>query len=84
MVLSVANSCRFLLGGDHGRLKYVPPEEFSPLVESLLPQQILSLDPCFYFGNMSKVVIAGPLVVEDDTAFVPNPVDTSMVTIHQL
>lgn len=72
-------SCRFLLGGDHGRLKYIPPDDFSPLVESLLPQQILSLEPCFYFGNLNKCVIAGPLLVEDDTAFVPAPVDTSMV-----
>ncbi|CAH0546152.1 unnamed protein product [Brassicogethes aeneus] len=74
-------SCRFLLGGDHGKLKYLPPEEFSPLVESLLPQQVLCLEPCFYFGNMNKNVIAGPLYIEDDTAFVPNPVDTSMVTL---
>ena len=74
-------SCRFLLGGDHGRLKYQPPDEFSPLVESLLPQQILSLDPCFYFGNMNKVVLAGPWLMEDDTAFVPQPVDTSMVNL---
>lgn len=74
-------SCRFLLGGDHGRLKFQPPEEFSPLVESLLPQQILSLDPCFYFGNMNKVVLAGPWLVEDDTAFVPAPVDTSMINL---
>jgi ryanodine receptor 2 len=74
-------SCRFLLGGDHGRLKYIPPEEFSPLIESLLPQQVLNLEPCFYFGNMNKNVIAGPLAVEDDTAFVPNPVDTSMVSL---
>lgn len=74
-------SCRFLLGGDHGRLKFQPPEEFSPLVESLLPQQILSLDPCFYFGNMNKVVLAGPWLVEDDTAFVPGPVDTSMINL---
>lgn len=58
----------------------MPPEEFSPLVESLLPQQILSLEPCFYFGNLNKCVLAGPLLVEDDTAFVPNPVDTSMVS----
>lgn len=74
-------SCRFLLGGDHGRLKFQAPEEFSPLVESLLPQQILSLDPCFYFGNMNKVILAGPWLVEDDTAFVPAPVDTSMVNL---
>ncbi|KAJ8665342.1 hypothetical protein QAD02_007004, partial [Eretmocerus hayati] len=74
-------SCRFLLGGDHGRLKYQPPDEFSPLVESLLPQQILSLDPCFYFGNMNKVVLSGPWLMEDDTAFVPSPVDTSLVNL---
>lgn len=73
-------SCRFLLGGDHGRLKYAPPEDdFSPLVESLLPQQQLSLDPCFYFGNLNKSVLAGPWLTEDDTAFVPTPVDTNMV-----
>ncbi|CAG9853862.1 unnamed protein product [Phyllotreta striolata] len=74
-------SCRFLLGGDHGKLKYYPPEDFSPLVESLLPQQVLLLEPCFYFGNMAKNVMAGPLYVEDDTAFVPKPVDTSMVSL---
>jgi ryanodine receptor 2 len=73
-------SCRFLLGGDHGRLKYIPPEEFSPLVESLLPQQVLSIDPCFYFGNLNKVVLSGPWPVEDDTAFVPTPVDTTAVS----
>ncbi|KAL0274261.1 UNVERIFIED_CONTAM: hypothetical protein PYX00_006731 [Menopon gallinae] len=74
-------SCRFLLGGDHGRLKFVPPEEFSPLVECLMPQQVLSIDPCFYFGNLNKSVLAGPWLVEGDTAFVPNPVDTSTVTL---
>ncbi|KAK7790957.1 hypothetical protein R5R35_007854 [Gryllus longicercus] len=74
-------SCRFLLGGDHGRLRYAPPEEFSALVESLLPQQTLSIDPCFYFGNLPKCVLSGPWLVEDDTAFVPQPVDTSMVTL---
>lgn len=78
--MSSTFSCRFLLGGDHGRLKYIPPEEFSPLVESLLPQQVLSIDPCFYFGNLNKVVLSGPWPVEDDTAFVPTPVDTTSVS----
>lgn len=72
-----------MLGGDHGRLKYAPPEEFSALVESLLPQQVLSLDPCFYFGNLNKSTLAGPLLVEDNVAFVPNPEDTSMVTFFK-
>jgi ryanodine receptor 2 len=59
----------------------MPPEEFSPLIESLLPQQVLSIDPCFYFGNLNKCVIAGPWPVEDDSAFVPQPVDTTSVSI---
>lgn len=73
-------SCRFLLGGDHGRLRFVPPPEMSPLVESLLPQQTLGLDPCSYFGNLNKCVLAGPWLVEDDTAFVPTPVNTTTVS----
>lgn len=77
-------SCRFLLGGDHGRLKFIPPDDFSPLVESLLPQQILLIEPCFYFGNLDKRVLAGPLFVEDDTAFFPVPVDTSSVNLRLL
>ncbi|EDW46995.1 GM21070 [Drosophila sechellia] len=74
-------SCRFLFGGDHGRLKFAPPMGFSALVQCLMPQQILSLDPCFYFGNLSKNVLAGPWLIEDDTAFVPKPVDTTGVTL---
>ncbi|XP_015040425.2 ryanodine receptor isoform X2 [Drosophila pseudoobscura] len=74
-------SCRFLFGGDHGRLKYAPPMGFSALVQCLMPHQILSLDPCFYFGNLNKNVLAGPWLIEDDTAFVPKPVDTSGVTL---
>ncbi|XP_033253281.1 ryanodine receptor-like [Drosophila miranda] len=74
-------SCRFLFGGDHGRLKYAPPMGFSALVQCLMPPQILSLDPCFYFGNINKNVLAGPWLIEDDTAFVPKPVDTSGVTL---
>ncbi|CAH2061836.1 unnamed protein product, partial [Iphiclides podalirius] len=74
-------SCRFLLGGEHGRLRYAAPEGYSPLVESLLPQQILSLEPCFYFGNLAKRALAGPPLVQDDTAFVPTPVDTLQITL---
>lgn len=74
-------SCRFLFGGDHGRLKYAPPLGYSPLVQCLMPHQILSLDPCFYFGNLNKNVLAGPWLVEDDTVFVPNPVDTVSVSL---
>ena len=73
-------SCRFLFGGEHGRLKYTPPDGFSPIYDSLLPTQILAIDPCFYFGELAKGVLAGPLPVEDDVAFVPQPVDTTTVS----
>lgn len=46
-----------------------------------MPNQVLNLEPCFYFGNLYKNVLAGPWLVEDDTAFVPKPVDTSSVTL---
>lgn len=72
-------SCRFLFGGEHGRLRFPPPYGFSPLYECLLPTQTLALDPCFHFGDLTKSTLAGPLEVLNDTAFVPMPVDTSLV-----
>ena len=75
-------SCRFLFGGDHGRLKYAPPENFSPLFESLLPTQSLYIDPGFYFGDLHKTTLSGPLALNDDVAYVPNPVDTSTIQLQ--
>ena len=72
-------SCRFLFGGDQGKLRFPPPDAHSPLVECLQPTQSLYLDPCFFFGDLPKGVLSGPLFVEDDVAFVPTPVDTSNV-----
>ncbi len=68
-----------MFGGEHGRLKYSPPENFSPLYESLLPNQSLYIDPGFYFGELHKTILSGKLAVEDNVAFVPNPVDTTNV-----
>ncbi|XP_066971302.1 ryanodine receptor isoform X4 [Macrobrachium rosenbergii] len=74
-------SARFLLGGEHGRLKYPPPEGYSPVSECLLPFQTLTIDPCFYFGEQHKATLAGPLLIQDDVAFVPKPVDTSSIQL---
>ena len=74
-----AGSARFLLGGDHGRQKFEPPEGFSPVSECLLPSQQMSIDPCFHFGELAKGVLAGPLVEQEDPVFVPQPIDTSAV-----
>ena len=47
----------------------------------MFPTQILAIDPCFYFGDLSKGTLAGPLPVEDDIAYVPAPVDTSNIQL---
>lgn len=71
------------MGGDQGRLRYGPPDYHSPLVESLQPKQILTVENCFKFGELSKGVIFGPTLETDDTAFVPAPVETTGVSIHK-
>ncbi|XP_069170443.1 ryanodine receptor [Procambarus clarkii] len=74
-------SARFLLGGEHGRLKYPPPDAHSSVSECLLPFQTLTIDPCFYFGEQHKGTLAGPLLIQDDLVFVPKPVDTSAIQL---
>lgn len=74
-------SCRFIFGGDQGRLRYGPPEGHSPLVECLQPQQILTVEPCFQFGELNKGIVCGPSLETDNTAFVPQPVDTAGITL---
>ncbi|KAH3855014.1 hypothetical protein DPMN_097574, partial [Dreissena polymorpha] len=74
-------SCRFVLGSEHGKLKYGPPEGHSPAIESLLPKQKLKIEPCFYFGDVQKNIISGPTEVLDYAPFVPQPVDTGNVQL---
>jgi len=75
-------SVRFMLGGDHGKLKHGPPEGHSPVSESLMPKERLRIEPCFHLGNIPKGLVCGPAEVRDHTAFVPKPVDTSHVCVH--
>lgn len=71
---SAKYSCRFLFGGDQGRLRFGPPHGHSPLSESLLPGQQLAVEPCFQFGELAKTIICGPaLELAEDAAFVPKP-----------
>ncbi|KAH9493479.1 Ryanodine receptor 2 [Dermatophagoides farinae] len=79
---SAKYSCRFLFGGDHGRLKFGPPQGHSPIIQTLLPLQELNIEPCFQFGDLVKGVIFGPNVeLFDDAAFVPKPVDTNEISL---
>jgi len=64
----------------HKMLLKLTVENFSPLYECLLPNQSLYIDPGFYFGELHKTILSGRLPVEDNVAFVPNPVDTTTVS----
>lgn len=75
-------SCRFVLGGEHGRLKYGPPQGHSPVIESLLPKEKLKIEPCFFFGDVHKNVISGPTEILDYAPFVPVPVETGNVSTN--
>ncbi|XP_028968698.1 ryanodine receptor [Galendromus occidentalis] len=81
--LSAKVSCRFLLGGDQGRLRYGPPEGYSALCEVLLPRQALTVEPCFMFGDLFKGIYQGPTAEPsvEDVAFVPEPVETATVVL---
>uniref|UniRef100_A0AAN0LPN8 Ryanodine receptor n=1 Tax=Polyphagotarsonemus latus TaxID=1204166 RepID=A0AAN0LPN8_9ACAR len=76
-------SCRFLFGEGHGRLKFGPPIDHSPLIEALLPTQQLKVENCFEFGQFNKGIVFGPSgsVAREDSVFVPHPVDTSQVNL---
>lgn len=81
ITMSAYVSCRYVFGGDDGRLKYGPPDEHSPMIESLPPKEQLRIEPCFYFGELQKNVINGPTEFCDYQPFVPNPVHTSHVQL---
>ncbi|XP_070577063.1 ryanodine receptor 2-like isoform X7 [Ptychodera flava] len=79
--MSAAVSCRFILGGKHGRFKYTSPKGFAPAHESLLPKEELHIQQCFNFGNFKESLFAGPSAWREHTTFIPKPVDTSSVSI---
>lgn len=74
-------SCRFVLGGENGKLRYGPPESHSPISESLLPKEKVKFEPCFYFGEITKNVYSGPTENQDYIPFVPKAISTSHVSL---
>ncbi|KAK3736855.1 hypothetical protein RRG08_000604 [Elysia crispata] len=79
--MSAGVSCRFVFGSDHGRIKFGPPEEHAPIIESLPPKEKLKIEPCFYFGELAKNIISGPTEICEYQPFVPNPVSTSHIQL---
>ncbi|XP_025103910.1 ryanodine receptor-like isoform X4 [Pomacea canaliculata] len=81
ITMSANVSCRYVFGGDHGRLKFGPPDEHSPVIESLPPKEKMRIEPCYYFGELNKNIISGPTEICDYHPFVPNPVSTSHIQL---
>ncbi|OQV16827.1 Ryanodine receptor [Hypsibius exemplaris] len=79
--MSARSSCRFMLGGDNGRLKHGPQAGFSAVIESLPPNETLRIEPCFYFGEMHRSLLAGPSLVQASATFVPTPIDTTGIIL---
>ncbi|VDP02284.1 unnamed protein product [Soboliphyme baturini] len=79
MSLSAKVSCRFMLGGLHGKLRYGPHKGFSAISEAATGP--VDIAPCFSFGDMKKNIFLGPsTTILNHVIFVPTPVDTSEVS----
>ena len=73
-----------MLGGDQGKQKHGPPEGHAPIMEAMMPKEKLRLENCFNFGEVSRGLVYGPAELQDYVAFVPNPVETSHVSIIEI
>uniref|UniRef100_A0A915DIR8 B30.2/SPRY domain-containing protein n=1 Tax=Ditylenchus dipsaci TaxID=166011 RepID=A0A915DIR8_9BILA len=82
MSLSAKVSCRFIFGRSHGKLKYGPPTNFSPVVEAL--NCALKVHECLSFGDLPKNIFSGPSTsLHQVEPFVPVPIDTSAIILPQ-
>ncbi|KAK6052188.1 SPRY domain protein [Cooperia oncophora] len=81
MSLSAKVSCRFIFGGDQGRLRFGPPPGFSAVVEAVSGE--LQISDCLSFGDLPKNVYCGPHTLFTTVEpFVPQPVDISNIILH--
>uniref|UniRef100_A0A915B3X3 Ryanodine receptor n=2 Tax=Parascaris TaxID=6254 RepID=A0A915B3X3_PARUN len=80
MSLSAKVSCRFIFGRTQGRLRFGPPQSFSPLVEALSCE--LEISECLSFGDLPKNTYCGPSTLHYNMEpFVPTPVNISSVIL---
>ncbi|VDO61856.1 unnamed protein product [Heligmosomoides polygyrus] len=78
MSLSAKVSCRFIFGGDQGRLRFGPPSGFSAVVEAVSGE--LQISDCLSFGDLPKNVYCGPhTIFTTMEPFVPTPVDIRLL-----
>ncbi|EGT37287.1 hypothetical protein CAEBREN_31615 [Caenorhabditis brenneri] len=85
MSLSAKVSCRFILGGNQGRLRYGPPPGFSAVVEAVNGE--LGITDCLSFGDLGKNIFCGPQTIFNNLEpFIPTPIDvsTTQLTHHAM
>uniref|UniRef100_A0A8R1HP75 Ryanodine receptor n=2 Tax=Caenorhabditis japonica TaxID=281687 RepID=A0A8R1HP75_CAEJA len=76
MSLSAKVSCRFIIGGNQGKLKHGPPSGFSAVVEAINGE--LSIADCLSFGDLPKNIYCGPQTIFNNLEpFIPTPIDIS-------
>ncbi|CAD6199567.1 unnamed protein product [Caenorhabditis auriculariae] len=80
MSLSAKVSCRFIFGGDQGRLRFGPHSGFSAVVEAA--NGVLQITDCLSFGDLPKNIYAGPQTIFNNLEpFVPTPIDISSIQL---
>ncbi|XP_076818158.1 ryanodine receptor 2-like isoform X3 [Clavelina lepadiformis] len=72
---------RFLFGGQHGEFRFLPPVGYAPAYEALLPGRRLFLSPCKTYGNLARGHLMGPGSALEQSAFVPDAVNTQNVVL---
>ncbi|XP_053365921.1 ryanodine receptor 2 [Clarias gariepinus] len=81
---SAGVSVRFLLGGQQGEFKFLPPAGFSGCAEALLPRGRCRLELCHEVARdhgTSRCELLGPAVSSEPVVFTPTPVDTNQVML---
>ncbi|XP_013867545.1 ryanodine receptor 3 [Austrofundulus limnaeus] len=72
---------RFLLGGRHGDFKFLPPSNYAPCFEALLPKEKMRVEPVKEYKRDVEGVrdLLGNPQFTSQASFIPVPVETSQI-----
>nr|XP_020441896.1 ryanodine receptor 3-like [Monopterus albus] len=74
---------RFLLGGRHGDFKFLPPSNYAPCYEALLPKEKMKVEPVKEYKRDVDGVrdLLGTTQFMSQASFIPTPVETSQTVM---
>ncbi|KAL3320659.1 Ryanodine receptor 3 [Cichlidogyrus casuarinus] len=83
VTITAKASLRFLFGGNQGKLRFGPPQGYSPINEARLASQRLRLEPVFFSGTLEKCVVSGSAIspTPSQSVFVPQTILTAGVQL---